>query len=60
MIKGCEQGLKNGRKEGIGKWTEMIVRNLLATNVHTIAKISDIVGVSQAFVRKVKKSVIVG
>ena len=50
-----EKGLQEGIKKGEYNKSVEVVKNLLATGELSIAKIASIAGVTEAFVRKVKK-----
>jgi predicted transposase/invertase (TIGR01784 family) len=54
-----KEGLEKGREEGLEKGLEKgkteVVKNLLSSGEFTIAKIANFAGVTEAFVRKVKK-----
>jgi hypothetical protein len=50
-----EMVLDRAKKEGIEEGKIEVVKNLLSTGEFTIAKIANFAGVTEAFVRKVKK-----
>jgi predicted transposase/invertase (TIGR01784 family) len=55
--KGIEKGMKKGMKKGAREKTCEFIKALLAKGGYTIRDIADLTGVSEAFVRKVKKAV---
>ena len=52
IILGKEKGIKEGEK----KKSHEVVKNLLAANKFTIAEIANFVNVTEAFVKKIKKT----
>ncbi|HWK07104.1 MAG TPA: hypothetical protein VNS58_25900 [Puia sp.] len=54
--KGIEKGMEKGKIEGEEKKSFEIVKNLLAANKFTIAEIANFANVTEAFVKKVKKT----
>jgi predicted transposase/invertase (TIGR01784 family) len=55
-LKGIEKGIKKGIEKGIEKGKEAFVKNLLLNTDFTIAKIASLSNVTEAFVKKVKKT----
>lgn len=55
-LKGIEKGKEEGKKEGEKKKSYEVVKNLLAANKFTIAEIANFANVTEAFVKKVKKT----
>lgn len=51
-----EEGIKKGIEIGINQEKENVVKNLFAIGESNIAKIAGIAGVTEDFVRKVKKN----
>jgi predicted transposase YdaD len=54
--KGFEKGREKGRGEGAEEKNNAVVKNLLLMGKLTIPEIASVTGVSETFVRKVKKS----
>ncbi len=52
---GMERGMEKGLEKGMEKKTYEFVRNLLIAKKFSIAEIANLVGVTEAFVNKVKK-----
>ncbi len=52
-----EEGLKIGVKKGVNEKEYTVVKNLLLANKFTIAEISTFAGVTEAFVKKTKKTI---
>ncbi len=55
-IKGIEKGIEKGKIEGEEKKSYEVVKNLLVANKFTIAEIANFASVTEAFVKKVKKT----
>jgi predicted transposase/invertase (TIGR01784 family) len=55
-IKGIEKGIERGIEKGIEKGKAAVVKNLLLNTDFTIAKIASLSDVTEAFVKKVKKT----
>ena len=53
--KGMEKGIEKGMEKGKKKKSAEFIKNLLASGKFTISEIASYVGVSEDFVRKVKK-----
>jgi len=56
MERGMERGMEKGMERGMEKRTHEFVKTLLLNTDFNIAKIANLVNVTPAFVRKVKKS----
>ncbi len=50
------KGMEKGMEKGIAKGKETFVKNLLLNTNFTIAKIAGLSNVSEAFVKKIKKT----
>jgi flagellar biosynthesis/type III secretory pathway protein FliH len=50
-----KEGIEEGLEKGLEKGKTEVVKNLLSAGEFTIAKIATFAGVTEAFVRKVKK-----
>lgn len=57
IAKGEEKGRKEGWVEGVETKSYEVVANLLETKKFTISEIANFAGVSEGFVRKVKKGI---
>jgi predicted transposase/invertase (TIGR01784 family) len=55
--RGLEKGLQKGLERGVEKSKEEFVKNLLSNTDFDIAKIASLAVVSEAFVKKIKKSI---
>lgn len=55
MEKGMEKGIEKGMEKGAEQKSAEFIKNLLASGKFTISEIASYVGVSEDFVRKVKK-----
>ena len=53
--KGMEKGIEKGMEKGAEQKSAEFIKNLLASGKFTISEIASYVGVSEDFVRKVKK-----
>ena len=53
--KGREKGIEKGMEKGAEQKSAEFIKNLLASGKFTISEIASYVGVSEDFVRKVKK-----
>jgi hypothetical protein len=54
--KGIEKGMEKGIEKGMKKEKETFVRNLLLNTNFTIAKIAGLTNATEAFVKKIKKT----
>lgn len=54
---GREKGREEGREEGIEQKNHEFVKNLLAAKKFTVPEIANLAGVTEAFVRKIKKQI---
>lgn len=51
-----QQGIEKGIEQGIEKGKEQIIKNLLSTDKFTVAEIANFANITEAYVRRVRKS----